>query len=252
MSAMHYGWTKDAQDLRDYAFAPKFAAPALPPVVDLSTQPYEPPILDQRPLQSCSAHALSALVQFVRAKEGLAPLVPSRLFIYYNERAMANQVATDTGATIRNGIKTIVKIGVCAEELWPYDAPKYAAAPPKACYDAAEPHRAMTYCRISGGVDELKSCLAEGYPFVFGMSVFAEFGSPETARTGVLGMPVAGAAPLGGHAVTAVGYDTAAQTFKVRNSIGTWWGMRGYFTVPQAFMESRNCTDDFWTIRKTG
>ena len=252
MTATHYGWTKDEEDLRDYAFVPKFAAAALPPAVDLSAQPYEPPIFDQRPLQSCSAHALSAMVQFVRAKEGMPPLVPSRLFIYYNERLMANQVASDTGATIRNGIKTIVKVGVCAEDLWPYDALKYAAEPPKACYDAAEPHRAMTYSRISGGLNDLKSCLAEGYPFVFGMSVFKEFGTSEVAGTGMLPMPQDGEAPLGGHAVTAVGYDAAANTFKVRNSIGTWWGMRGYFTVPQAFMDSRRCTDDFWTIRKTG
>ena len=252
MTATHYGWTKDAEDLRDYRFVPKIPPPALAAAVDLSAQPYEPPILDQRPLQSCSAHALSALMQFVRAKEGMAPLVPSRLFIYYNERVMANQVSSDTGATIRNGIKTIVKIGVCAEDLWPYDPLKYAAPPPQACYDAAVPHRAITYSRISGGADELASCLAEGYPFVFGMSVFKEFGTAETAHTGVLGMPAGGDAPLGGHAVTAVGYDRAAQTFKVRNSIGTWWGMRGYFTVPQQFMESRDCTDDFWTIRKTG
>lgn len=252
MTQTHFGWTKDLEDLRDFIFAPAIPPEGLPARTDLSVTPFEPPINNQLPLQSCSAHALSALVQFVRAKEGMAPIVPSRLFIYYNERAVDGTTATDSGAKIRDGIKTIVKLGVCAEELWPYDPAKFADAPPQSCYDAAEPHKTLSYSRMTGGLDHLKSCLAEGYPFVLGMSVFKNITGPDAARTGVVGMPEPGETPLGGHAVVAVGYDSAAQTFRIRNSLGAAWGMRGYFTLPDAFMDSRNCTDDFWTIRKTG
>ena len=45
-------------------------------------------------------------------------------------------------------------------------------------------------------------------------------------------MPTPGEKLLGGHAVLAVGYDEAEQRFIVRNSWGTGWGKKGYFTCP--------------------
>jgi C1A family cysteine protease len=54
--------------------------------------------------------------------------------------------------------------------------------------------------------------------------------------------------PVGGHAVLAVGYDDAAQTFTVRNSWGPAWGDAGYFHFPYAYMSGR-LASDFWTIR---
>ena len=54
---------------------------------------------------------------------------------------------------------------------------------------------------------------------------------------------------MGGHAVVAVGYDDARKTFVVRNSWGTSWGMKGYFTLPYAYLDDRNLSDDLWTIR---
>jgi C1A family cysteine protease len=53
----------------------------------------------------------------------------------------------------------------------------------------------------------------------------------------------------GGHAVLAVGYDDVNQWFIVRNSWGTGWGMKGYFTLPYSYLLDQNLSDDFWTIR---
>src|SRR5262249_61934311 len=66
--------------------------------------------------------------------------------------------------------------------------------------------------------------LAEGYPFVFGFTVYTKFESQEMARTGVLSMPGPDEDVVGGHAVLAVGYDDASETFIVRNSWGADWG----------------------------
>ena len=54
---------------------------------------------------------------------------------------------------------------------------------------------------------------------------------------------------LGGHAVLTVGYDDTPQRFIVRNSWGPGWGMKGYFTMPYAYLLDQNLSDDFWTIR---
>ena len=47
----------------------------------------------------------------------------------------------------------------------------------------------------------------------------------------------------------AVGYDDTQHRFVVRNSWGPGWGMKGYFTMPYAYLLDDNLSDDFWTIR---
>jgi C1A family cysteine protease len=58
--------------------------------------------------------------------------------------------------------------------------------------------------------------------------------------------------PIGGHAVMAVGYDDARQWMLVRNSWGPEWGMKGYFTLPYAYLIQGGLAKDFWTIRLVG
>lgn len=250
MFGLKYGWHKDHPDERDHPFVPENSLDAaIPANVDLSTSPFEAPIVDQRPLSSCSAHAIGAMFHFVNGKEKRKPLLPSRLFIYYNERKMEDTVATDAGAKIRNGMKTVANLGVCDESEWPYDPAKFAQTPPDSCYTNALEHRAIEYLRMRGELADLQSCLAAGYPFVFGMSIYSNFATLAVAQTGTVPMPGPADTLLGGHAVMGVGYDDAAKTFLVRNSFGETWGRTGYFTLPYAFMQSRHFTDDFWTIR---
>jgi C1A family cysteine protease len=95
----------------------------------------------------------------------------------------------------------------------------------------------------------MRSCLAEGYPFVFGFTVYAAFESDAVAKSGVLHMPGKKEKVKGGHAVMAVGYNDSQKRFLIRNSWDTDWGMKGYFTMPYAYLTDRNLSDDFWTIR---
>jgi len=86
------------------------------------------------------------------------------------------------------------------------------------------------------------------FPFVFGFSVYENFESREVARTGKASMPKSSERMLGGHAVMAAGYNEKDKRFIVRNSWGTDWGLCGYFTIPYAYLASRNLSDDFWVI----
>jgi C1A family cysteine protease len=243
-----FGWVPDLPDQRDHMYAaPQPVLEKLPVKTDLRRGC--PAVYDQGQLGSCTANAIAGAIQFDQKKEKLAPTMPSRLFIYYNERAMEGTISSDSGAMIRDGVKTIHHDGACAEKLWPYEPQKFTDKPATACYTAAKEHTAIEYKRLMPTLMQLKGCLADGYPFVFGFTVYASFESDEVARTGEANTPLSNEEAIGGHAVLAVGYDDRTQRFLVRNSWGPKWGMKGYFTLPYAYVSDPGLAADFWTIR---
>jgi C1A family cysteine protease len=244
-----YGWIPDLPDHRDKLFAaPAEMLQALPPSVDL--RPKCPPVYNQGSLGSCTANAIAGALEFLQMAEGLPQVfTPSRLFIYYNERAMEGTVDSDSGAMIRDGIKSVNAQGAPPDSLWPYDIANFSVQPPAQAYQAASQNTAISYMGLTPTLDQLKGCLASGYPFVFGMTVYQSFEGPEVRRTGQVPMPGLGEQVVGGHAVLAVGYDDAIACLLVRNSWGPDWGMGGYFHLPYDYASNPNLTDDFWTIR---
>lgn len=241
-----YGWVPQRPDHRDHLFL--LPQPiALPEIVDL--RPQMPPIYDQGQLGSCTANAIGAAVQFAHKKQFGQDLMPSRLFIYYNERAMEGTIRYDAGAQIRDGIKSVNKQGVCPEYYWPYIISKFKTKPLKICYLEALKDKVIQYSAINQTLNDMKSCLTSGYPFVGGFSVYQSFESDQVAKTGVVPMPGKNESQMGGHAVTIVGYDDSKQSFIVRNSWGDKWGILGYCYMPYEYWTNPGLASDFWTIR---
>ena len=146
-------------------------------------EPTCPPVYDQGQLGSCTGNAIAGAIQFDREKQSLKPdFVPSRLFIYYNERVIEGTVSQDSGAQIRDGIKSVAQQGVPAESDWPYDITKFAQKPPSKAYSDAALDKAVSYKRVVQTLAQLKSCLASGYPFVFGFTVYESFESHRSLR----------------------------------------------------------------------
>ena len=256
------GWVRDLPDPRDHVYsAPLLLLQQLPPSVDLRAQC--PPVYDQGQIGSCTANAIAGAIQFDRLKNAEQPdFVPSRLFIYYNERTMEGHTGYDSGAQIRDGIKSVAQLGVCPETEWPYDdtppatdgGPFPAGArdgekPTQQCYRDALKYRAVQYRRLNQLQSQLKGCLAEGYPFVLGITVFPSFWSGDGQQAVVTPLPSANEAPVGGHAVLAVGYDNAKGWFIVRNSWGPTAADHGYFYLPYEYALDSQLANDFWTIR---
>lgn len=250
MQVQRFGWIHDIPDQRDIMYAPPPAVEArLPASVDLTSGFPDP--YDQGQLGSCTANSIAGALQFLEKKEGAAsPVMPSRLFIYYNERAIEGTVASDAGAQIRDGIKTVVKQGYCPESKWPYDITKFAQKPPAQCYTDALKDKVTSYLRLAQVESVLLTCLASGFPFVFGFSVYESFESPQVAQTGVADLPAPAERLIGGHAVVAEGYDQVSRRFRVRNSWGPGWGQHGSFTIPFEYLTNPTLASDFWTIRQ--
>jgi C1A family cysteine protease len=243
-----FGWLPDLPDQRDFLYSVSIQhLQTLPPQVNL--RPGCPPVYDQGQLGSCTANAIGAALQFDELKQKEAtPFQPSRLFIYYNERAIENTVDSDSGARIRDGIKSVGTTGYCPETEWPYNIDQFAEKPPTACYQDAKKYKAIKYQRVMQSLPQMKGALAAGTPFVAGFSVYESIRNPDVEKTGDIPLPQQSESLLGGHAILIVGYDDAKQVFNLRNSWGDSWGDGGYGTLPYAYLSSPSLADDFWVI----
>lgn len=228
-----------------------FSAPHLqnlPPVVDLRSKC--PPPYDQGDLGSCTANALAFAYQFDEMRQGEPDVFPpSRLFIYYNERKMEGTVDQDAGAAIADGVTSMHTIGVCRESEYPYDISVFSNEPPAVLYKNATHHRTKNYRRLNQNLQQLKATLAQGNPFVCGLTLYDSFEGDAVAQTGNVPMPnTTTEGQLGGHAVSCVGYNDHRNVFIFRNSWGTGWGDQGYFYIPYAYVTNPDLANDFWTI----
>lgn len=243
-----FGWLPDLPDVRDYV-VPKLTRAQIRKLkkkVDL--RPKMPPILDQGQLGSCTANAIASAFRFVTSKQRRKDFAPSRLFIYYNERVMLGTINSDSGAYIRDGIKSVNSDGVCREKLWPYNIQDFQIRPSDKAYVEALKHQSLEYRRVERTIEDMKGVLCHGRPFVFGFTVYTSF--EKVGETGIATLPEPGERVMGGHAVLCVGYNDATQRFIVKNSWGKYWGKEGYFEMPYEYLTNPNLSDDFWVISK--
>lgn len=236
----------DRRDMRMAAPAPDACA-VLPPVFSCRAQ--MPAVYDQGQTGSCTGNSIAGLVHYQEIREGkAATLIPSRLFIYYNERMMEGTTDDDAGAAIRDGIKSLANYGFCNEDLWPFEPSMLKTRPPGRAYMQANRNKVSKYMRVEQNLNALKHCLAAGHPIVVGITLYESFQTQAMETTGRGTMPKAGEAVDGGHAVLIVGYNDLDQTFEFRNSWGASWGDGGYFTLPYAYVTDPNLTQDLWTV----
>lgn len=257
-----FNWKPDLPDHRDLKYAdhhqPLHLTDILPKSVDLRAQCS--PVFDQGDIGSCTGNSLAGAIEFLELRELLqkSAIAPeefganfvnvSRLFIYWNERVLEGDPKQDGGAQIRDGIKTLASIGVCTEKSWPYNHKDLFHQPSQSCFSEASGHKISQYFRLES-MDDMKHCLASGFPFAFGFTCYESLDSDAVASTGMLPMPQPDESSIGGHAVLAVGYDDDKQVFIVRNSWGESWGDKGYFYIPYAYIGNPDLADDFWKVQ---
>ena len=252
-----YGLKPSLPDHRNHTFSlVNEDISAIPPMVDLRTTGFMPPVWDQGALGACTAHGIGAAWAYERAKQKLPFQMPSRLFIYYNERDMEGSVNSDSGAAIADGLKVVNKFGVPEENIFPYVPEQFTVRPPQQAYDLAIKETAVSYASVPVNLTSIKGVLASGFPVVIGLTLYSSFEENSVAATGLVPMPQHNEEILGGHCLLVAGFSdkgfpgipNSANHFLVRNSWNTTWGDKGYCYIPYAYFNSQ-LASDFWCIK---
>ncbi|CAF5116687.1 unnamed protein product, partial [Rotaria sp. Silwood1] len=178
----------------------------------------------------------------------------SRLFMYYTARVKGNidgGPIEDVGCVMTDAIEALSELGVCLESVWPYDITKVDTRPSEQAFAQAKDHPIKPAASVDIDLKAMKNCLADGFPFAFGLDLFASFN--KASEGGVVPMPDKNEMSLeihGSHAMLAVGYNDESRTFTVRNSWGENWGDKGYCYMPYDYLTNQTYCFDVWTIHE--
>ncbi len=263
--ALKLGFIRPSLDVM--ANLPKFNVPVvnksdLPRSIDLRGTGFLPPIYSQGNLGSCTANAGGAAVQYAIAKSGIKDFYPSRLFLYYYERAELGTTGTDSGAMLYNIPDVLKNKGICRESTWPYSddicepQARFKMEPSTEAINEALSHKIGMYHGLVNvetkntdnpldSLADLKTVLAGGTPVFFGFNWYPSFDKTivNLDSSGIMPLPLNDGKAIteesdDGHAVLAVGYDDTMSppSIIIRNSWSHHWGQEGYGFMPQQFL----------------
>ncbi len=247
-SARRYGYLRDVPDHRDLGIASltKLARDQHPPVVDL--EPFCGPVRDQGSEGSCTAHAGVGMREFLARKyQGQTPVL-SPSFLYYQERLLDESLDQgDCGSYGRTVCRALNQFGVCTLGEEPYKPGHFSESPSKEQLANGLAWKGGSYHRV-GNVSDMKSCLASGYVFAIGFTVYESFEA--IGADGLWNPNVKKEQVFGGHEVLAIGYNDSVNggSFKVRNSWGPGWAASGNFWFRYREAADPNILQDAWMI----
>ncbi|MBD1865421.1 MULTISPECIES: C1 family peptidase [Trichocoleus] len=283
------GWIRDYPDHRDLRLTSKTIRPMMETVMGQSAELIEKrqfkkldlpafvdlrsgfsPVEDQGKIESCTAHVVSAIAEYLEQKAFSEYSHRSRLFLYKATKNLL-RAQGNVGVFLRTAMGALRLFGAPPEEYWPYDLSKQDEEPPAFCYAFAANYKSVNYVRLdTPDIDTaellmaIKTQLAAGFPLAFGTMLFdtplMHASRPETL--GQLPYPCNSDRPKGGHAMVAVGYDDSIViehskpdgskskgAILIRNSWGTGWGKDGYGWLPYSYIQG-GLSVDWWVLLK--
>ena len=111
------------------------------------------------------------------------------MFIDYNARVKDDhwESIAASSCSLTNAIEAFEEFGTCLESYWPYRISNVNKRPYYEAYKQAENHKIHKALRINLDLIEMKSCLAQGFPFVFSLRIYRSFN--EAAKYGIVSTP---------------------------------------------------------------
>jgi hypothetical protein len=128
----------------------------------------------------------------------------------------------DGGTTLNAALQAVKRFGTCKGDVWAFRSHRINQKPPEQAYQNGRKYITIQGFQIDVDLYEMKSCLADGYPFIFALSTFQSFGLA-TQKHGRVPVPSRGEVANfrhGCHAMLAVGYSDRDRVFVVKNSWG--------------------------------
>ena len=89
-----------------------------------------------------------------------------------------------------DAIEALEEFGTCLESIWPYDISRVNTRPSNEAYEQAKDYKIHEALRVNIDLNEMKTCLAQGFPFAFGITLFTSF--DKAAEMGIVPMPAKG------------------------------------------------------------
>lgn len=215
------------------------------------------PVRDQGQRGTCVAFAVTAFREFFEGVD----IDLSEQFMYWACKQL-DGIPDIPGTTLVAATDALRSYGICLESTWPYvpscntdELGETCGEPSQSALNEATIYRMNnTKFLQTQVIDAYKSALT-GYdgeipkPIVVGVYVFESwYNSNTTWITGKIPMPLPGEVPVGGHAMTIIGYKDDPDVpgggfFILRNSWGTQWASQspiapGYGMAPYAYISN--------------
>ena len=198
-------------------------------------------VRDQGDRGTCVGHACASVAEAVLGQQSGPPSL-SPQFVYFQAKQLDGLPLDVDGTFAATAMATAADVGVCLEQLWPYEPQviegnlTHGPPPPAAVADAAD-HRVTGATVLTANASlEVVAALDSGLPVVLSIPVYRSWKqNPAVDLTGIIPMPLPNSPLEGGHAMVAVGYGYDAEDipggwyFMLRNSWGFTWASEGPF-----------------------
>ena len=220
-----------------------------------------PPVYDQGNVGSCTACSLCFLWNMCDVPPYLTP---SRMWLYAMERMLLpgfDGKLSDDGAHAIDGLLVMNRIGMVAEDRYPYVETMVNSIPPKDLQKEASYQKLTSYWVLDTESQDIgyniKRSIDSGYGVSWGFLLYKSFHSK---ADGIIDLPKArnyddvrdpNDPLIGGHEVPIVAYDDMTRRYTFANHWGSSWGNNGYGTVPYEYVESRLYTISVCAINTT-
>lgn len=229
----------------------------IPKKVDNSK--YDSPVDDQGETGACTAEGIIGVVENMEKRSFGKHVDASVLFQYWNTRKLMGRqyINVDSGAYNRTAIKSVVKVGLLDDKLWPFDPKTFTKEPTSDMYTNTQPYDIISYIRLDTNygqqyVDRMRSFIFHGFALFTGFTAYDNIWNI-TKQQPIYQYPTDKDKVVGGHAVMISGYDDEIEhsvgkgAFRAKNSWGAQWGDSGYFWIPYRwFMDG--IALDTWAI----
>jgi hypothetical protein len=236
----------DTVDFRDRIYEP--ALIEVPPRRDLDEyRRYSVPILDQGTEGACTGFGLAAVANYLLRRRALQPdVTPASARMLYEMARRYDEWEGEgyEGSSARGAMKGWHKHGVCAEDLWSYEAGVTGGGlSPERVADAARRPLGAYYRVDHQDLVSMHVALNE-VEIVYATAVVHEHWE-QPARDGLIRSRTRDTKTLGGHAFAIVGYDERG--FWVQNSWGDDWGLDGFGLL--TYEDWLSSASDVWVAR---